>query len=87
MKADKSMPDSGTAATVAPINPLIDKDDPLDTLKNVKGVIWFLDLTIPYLIQTGSNDDATHGLAMILEGAAQALDHATLAVETRGVQS
>ena len=73
-------------STVATINPLIDEDNPLDTLNNVKGVIWFLDFTVPSLLSNGSNDDATHGAAMILECAAQAIDHATQAVQPKGVK-
>lgn len=87
MKAVKIIPDSGTAATVASSNPMIDKANPLDTLENVKGVIWFLDFTLPGLFDNGSNNDATRGLAMILECAAQALDHATQAIHSEGVQS
>lgn len=66
-------------------NPLID-DDPLETLGNVKGVIWFLTFSAPGLITNGSSDSATHGLTMILECAAQALDHAKQAMQSKEVE-
>ena len=64
---------------------LID-DDPLNTLNNVKGVIWFLDFTAGELARSGSNRDATHGLSMILECAAQAVDHVAQAMQGKGVK-
>lgn len=73
-------------STVVTINPLIDEENPLETLDNVKGVIWFLDFTVPGLIGNGGSQSATHGLSMILECAAQALDHASQAMQSKGVK-
>lgn len=73
-------------STVTTVNPLIDEESPIETLGNVKGVIWFLDFTVPSLIGNGSSESATHGLAMILECAAQALDHATQAMQSKEVK-
>lgn len=72
-------------STVAPVNPLIDQSNPFETLHHVRGVMTFINFTAPELIQSGSNDQATHGLSMVMECAGQALDHAmqTLA-QTKG---
>lgn len=59
-------------STVAPINPLIVEDDPLETLENVKGSIEFLMTAAGSL----SEGDETRGLTLALQGAADALDHA-----------
>lgn len=74
-----------TKSIASTVSPLIAVDDPMQTLAHVKGVLWFLTLTASDLAENGSNDDATHGLTMILECAAHAVDHATLAMEAKAV--
>jgi hypothetical protein len=64
-------------------NPLIDVDDPQQTLSNAKHVIWYVSLTAPDLIDQGGNEEASSGLAMILECAAQAVDHVIRATTAR----
>jgi hypothetical protein len=73
-------------STAAPINPLIDTNTPRGTLDNVKGVIWFLEYTVPGLLSNGSTEDVTHGLTMILQCAEQAMDHACEALQPKGVK-
>jgi hypothetical protein len=73
-------------STAAPTNPLIDEIDPLQTLENVEGVIWFVTLTATDLADNGTNEQATHGFAMIMECAACALSNATQALQPKGVK-
>jgi hypothetical protein len=67
-----------TNSTVAPVNPMVEEENPFETLHHVRSVMTFIRFTVPGLISNGSNDQATHGLAMVLECAGQALDHAML---------
>ena len=72
-------------STAATSNPLIDEDDPLQTLSNVEGVVWFVALTATDLAENGSNEQATHGFVMIMECAACALSNATQALQPKAV--
>lgn len=67
------------------VSPLIDEGDPLQTLSNVRGVIEFLSFTAGDLVDGGSNEDSTHGLTMILDCAAHAIDHATQELQPKAV--
>ena len=73
-------------STAALKNPLIDENNPLDTLSNVEGVIWFMTLTATDLAEDGTNEQATHGFAMIMECAACALSNAKQALQAKAVQ-
>jgi hypothetical protein len=86
-KSRKAAATSAAKRPAAPINPLIDEYNPLDTLSNVKGVMTFLSFAVPNLIREGSNDEATNGLTIILECATQAIDHATRALQPKGVRN
>jgi hypothetical protein len=73
-------------STAAPINPLIDENNPLETLHRVHGVMTFLSFAAPNLIRGGSNDEATKGLTIILECATQAIDHATQTLKSKAAK-
>lgn len=74
-------------STAASANPMIGEDNPLDTLENVKGVIWFLDFALPGVLNNnGGNENTTHGLEIILQCAEQAMDHAIDALNPKAVR-
>jgi hypothetical protein len=66
------------------VNPLIDEDS-IETLENARGVITFPSFTAGHLADGGSNGESTRGLTMILDCAAQAVDHATRELESKVV--